>query len=140
MTAKEFLSRGILLDKRINTKWEQIQCLRDLQTNISATLSHTNFRKSGRNDRVGDITARVLDLIDEYEAEVTELLIVKGEIRCAIAGVEREEYKYLLSLRYESYMAWEKIACEMGYAYQHVHRLHNEALKHVIVCDTLDMI
>jgi DNA-directed RNA polymerase specialized sigma subunit len=143
MTAKEFLQRGIRLDKRVKTCFEQIQYLRVLQTSAGTVVSHINSRKSGKKDRLGDITAQVLDLIEEYQKDIDELLRIKAEIKQAIKRVEREDYRFLLRLRYECFLKWEQIAVEMECSWQHVHRLHQKALKkikEVIECDPLDMI
>ena len=73
LTAKEYLSRGFLLDKKIKTKLEQIQYLRTLQTSVSATLSHANAKTSGKRNRIGDITVEIVDLAEEYLTDIKNL-------------------------------------------------------------------
>jgi DNA-directed RNA polymerase specialized sigma subunit len=135
--------RGINLDKRIRAKEEQIQYLRDRQESVSAAFTHASSKTGGKRDRLGDISASVIDLIDEYAAEITELLSVKAEIKRVIDGVESEDYRLLLSLRYESFKTLDEVAVDMGLSLRQIMRKHKNILRildNVIECHTLDMI
>jgi hypothetical protein len=110
---------------------------------MSAAFTHASAKASGKCDRLGDISASVIDLIDEYAAEITELLTVKAEIKDVIDNVKDDKCRLLLEWRYLNLVTWERIAVEFNMTYQGVCKMHGRALKKVcelIEVDTLDVV
>lgn len=131
MSIKEYLLQALALDKQIKAKQDQIRRLRDMQESISGTIAPDKVQTSRKNDRMGDITAHLLDLIDEYAKDVTRLLKIKYDIKILIDSVENADYRTVLEWRYVNYMKWDEIAEQMNYNERWVHRLHDRALKAV---------
>lgn len=51
------------------------------------------------------------------------------EITDKIERLEKEDEKDVLMYRYIRLMKWEDIAIQMGYSWQHLHKIHAKALK-----------
>ena len=52
------------------------------------------------------------------------------EIMDKIERLPNEDEKDVLAFRYIKLMKWEDICVEMGFSWQHTHRIHANALKH----------
>lgn len=54
-------------------------------------------------------------------------------VQQAIEQLEDENEKMVLTLRYLENCKWEQIACEVGVSWTHIHRIHSNALKNLII-------
>lgn len=52
------------------------------------------------------------------------------EIMDKIERLPNEDEKDVLAFRYIKLMKWEDIAVKMGFSWQHIHKIHANALKH----------
>jgi len=102
--------------------------LRDLQANVSNTLNPDRVQATPKHDRLGDITANLLDLIDEYAKDVTRLLRMKYEIKVIIDRIGNADHRTVLEWRYLNCLKWDQIAERMNYHPRHVFRLHKRAI------------
>ncbi len=131
MTAKEYLSQAYRIDRRINSKIEQVQSLRDLAAKATATLSDMPRSASPNVHRMEDVITKMVDLESEINVDLTRLINLKHEIVTVVKCVESPELQTLLELRYLCFMTWEQIAVELHFDLRWVHRLHNRALNEV---------
>lgn len=133
MTAKEYLSQAFHIDRRINSKLEQLQALRDLATRTNMPLSDMPGSPNRNITKMEDAIVKIVDLSEEIDADVDRLVDLKVEITHAIKKVDDTECALLLELRYLCYKTWEQIAVELGYDIRHIYRLHHFALQKVEV-------
>jgi len=131
MTAKDFLAQAYRIDQRINSKLEQVQSLRELATKATATLADSPVSGSRSVHSMSDIIDKMIDLENEINADIDRLVDLKREIVTVIKRVENPEQQTLLELRHLCFKTWEYIAVTLGYSLQHVHRIHDAALKSV---------
>ena len=110
-----------------------------MQDSIGSTMSGVKVQSSQNNDKIGDATAMLLDLLSEYTQEVVRALYLKNEIKNIIDRVERDEYRQLLELRYISLLRWEDIADTMHFSLRWVYISHKRAIKYIEV-HYIDMI
>lgn len=129
MTAKEYLSQAKYIDNRIASKREQIQNLNDLATKCTSTWSDMPGSTNQGGSRMADCVMKIIDLEEQISEEMVKLIELKKEIADTINTIENDEYKTLLEKRYLCWMTWEKIAVDMNYSAQHIHRLHGNALR-----------
>lgn len=127
--AKAYL-RGIrLLDTKINNKLADLAMLRDMRVKITASMSPGLGGSSGEQDKLGDATAKILDLEKEINADIDTLVDMK---RAAIAIIDKvtdtDQYD-VLHKRYLQYKTWEQIACKLGMTYRNVCYIHSAALQ-----------
>ena len=140
MTAKEYLSQAFTLRRIIKAKESRIQDLRDRQQQVSSVLTGIKIR-SGARDKAAEVTASMLDLINECQNDIERLLCLQSEMESVINKVERSDLRLILYERYVNLKRWEDVAADNGFSWNTVHRKHSEALKKVdMESHTLDML
>lgn len=127
MTTKEYLSRYRWQNDSINAKLEQVAELRRKAQTVCSGISD-GTHSSTPYDRIGEITARIVDLEREINEDIDRSIDVQREIRAAIATVPDERLRHLLELRYINCLTLEEIARRMDYSYKQICRLHGKAL------------
>lgn len=127
MTAKEYLSQYKDLNDSINAKLEQVGELRRKAQTVGSGSSDGTHSSTPR-DRIGEITARIVDLEREINEDIDRSVDLQREIRAAIATVPEVRLRTLLELRYINCLTLENIAVRMGYCYMQICRLHGKAL------------
>lgn len=128
MTAKEYLSQAWKIDKMVNAKLSQVTSLRGLAEKASATLSDMPPSGERNTCRMEDIIIKIVDLEREINADIDRLIDMKRDIMAAIKGLDNEEHRIVLELRYLCFMPWEAIIDEMRYSRTHVFDFHQDAL------------
>lgn len=128
MNAKEFLMRGINLERRVETIKEQIEHYKALVNDCSVTYSDSP-KSTASNYKLEECTQKIMDLQEELCSAMADLVDVTCEIGKAIQKLDNYDYQDLLVNRYVLGKTWEKIAEDMNYGIRNVHRLHGEALR-----------
>ena len=64
---------------------------------------------------------------------IDAFVALKREFVTIIKKINNPEYQTLLELRYLCFKTWEQIVVEMGYSLQHIFRIHDKALKNVVL-------
>ena len=76
-------------------------------------------------------------LLDEQISELIQERYKRAKLRAdienSIRDMENENEQQVLRLRYIKGMKWEDIRAEIDYSWQHVHRIHSNALKNFIM-------
>ena len=131
MTAKEYLQRAWQIDRRIQDKMNQAERLKEMATNVTATLSGMPGSASRNNHKMDGAIATMMDMAKDIETETERLLRVQTETMQTIWAVEDDTCRTLLELRYISFLPWESIADEMDVSKRRVLQLHAKSLKMV---------
>ena len=129
MNAKEYLKQAFYLDKRINSKLEQVESLNALATKATSTLSDMPKSPNRGSSKLEDTIVKIIDLQEEINRDIDKLVDLKKEIANSIFELKDKEEQTVLEKRYLCYETWEKIAVDMNYDIRHIHRLHNLGLK-----------
>lgn len=61
---------------------------------------------------------------------------LQGEIEDCISTLPADQ-RVLMRLRYIEGLKWERIACEMNYSWQHLHRIHGQVLQKMRVNESI---
>lgn len=133
MTAKQYLKQTRYLDERINTKITQVSSLHDLAAKATSTLSDMPGSPTRNTHRMEDIIIKILMLENEINADIDHLIDLKDEILSVIKAVDDEECRLLLEKRYLNFEQWEDIAAEMCTGVKNIYRLHDKALKMLVL-------
>lgn len=133
MDAKTYLSQAYRIDQRINSKLEQIVSLRELATKATSTLSDMPSSGTRNIHSMEGIITKMVDLEEEINIDIDTLVDLKREFVTIIKKINNPEYQTLLELRYLCFKTWEQIAVDMGYSVQHIFRIHDKALKDVVL-------
>lgn len=72
---------------------------------------------------------KVVELERELDREIDRQVDERRLLEKAIQGVADERLRLLLEYRYFDQLSWEELAEKMNYCYQHVFRLHKQALQ-----------
>lgn len=131
MTAKEYLNQAYWLDKRIDSKLEQLSALKEMATKTTAVMSDDMVCHSRNVHNMQDVIAKIIDMQNEINADIDRLMDLKSEIMHVIKSVKNPEQQTLLELRYMCFKSWEYVAEQMGYNIRHIYRLHDEAMEQI---------
>ena len=113
MTAKEYLSQAYWLDRRINSKLEQLSSLNDIATRSTSVMSDDVVSRTRNVHAMEDVIAKIVDMKAEVNAEIDRLVDLKREISRMIGMIDDPELQVLLELRYLNYLKWSEIADKM---------------------------
>ena len=130
MNAKDFMMRGINLERRVETIKDQIEHYKALVNDCSVTYSDSP-KSTASNYKLEECTQKIMDLQEELCSAMADLVDVTCEIGKAIQKLDNYDYQDLLVNRYVLGKTWEKIAEDMNYGIRNVHRLHGEALREI---------
>ena len=128
MNAKDFMMRGINLERRVETIKEQIEHYKTLVNDCSVTYSDSP-KSTTSNYKLEDCTQKIMDLEEELCSAMADLVDVTCEIARAIQKLDNYDYQDLLVMRYVLGKTWEKIAEDMNYELRYIHKLHGKALR-----------
>ncbi len=137
MTAKEYLSQAFKLNKLIKAKESRIQDLRDQAERVSGLITGVKVQSSHAADAMAEVVVKMLDLINEYQHDISRLLDIEREIKAVIDAIVRDDYQLILHERYINLKRWEDIAADNNYSWRTVHYLHSKALKVINLCMVL---
>lgn len=131
MTAKEYLNQAYWLDRRIDSKLEQLSALRGLATKTTSVMSDDVVSHTRNVHSMQDVIAKIVDMQAEINSDIDRLVDLKSEIMHTIKTVKNPEHQTLLELRYLCFKSWDDVAEDMGYNIRHIYRLHDEAVEQV---------
>ena len=77
---------------------------------------------------IDDCIAEISELRGQIQEKISQSAKVRSDIGKAIDAVPDDKLQLVLYYKYVDGLYLEEICCEMKYSYQHVKRLHNEAL------------
>ena len=133
MNAKDYLLQARYLDERITSKTQQIASLNDLATKCTSTFSNMPRNPNRGDSKIEDCVIKIIELEESIKNDIEKLVDLKSEITAVIKAVPNVEYQTLLEKRYLCFITWEQIAVDMNYSMQHIHRMHSNALKEIVV-------
>ena len=129
MKPKDYLNQIALADSRINNKLEELDQLYALATKVTPTLSQDKGSGFNVSDKVGNVTAKIVDMKDEINNDIDRYLNLKRDIITKLDQLNDERYYTLLHMRYVHRKKFDVIANEMGYDYQSIINMHGRALQ-----------
>jgi len=129
MNAKEYLSQAYRLDRRINSKLEQVDNLRELSTKATASIHAERISGTKERSPMENAIVKLIDLEHEINADIDKLVDLKRELTAFIDKLVNSNHKTLLELRYLNGFTWDRVAGSMGYDVRWIYRLHGAALK-----------
>ena len=138
MTAKEYLNQAYWLDRRIDSKLEQLSALKDMAAKTTSVMSDDVVSHTRNVHSMQDVIAKIIDMQAEINADIDQLVDLKREIMQVVKTVQNPEHQTLLELRYLCFKSWEDVAQELGYNVRHIYRLHDEAVDQIIIPDAAE--
>ncbi len=136
MTRKEYLNQAYWLDRRIDSKLEQLSALKEMATKTTNIMNDDVVSHSRNLHSLQDVISKIIDMQAEINNDIDHLVNLKQEIMQVIKGVQNPEHQILLEQRYLCFKSWESVAEELGYNIRHVYRLHDEAVEQIMIPET----
>lgn len=123
MTAKEYLMQ---YRESMERTAEIEQHLAELKAEAIRLKDH-----EGRSVALDAAVARYVDACNAAASELNRLAALRGEIQGAIDSVPDARLRNLLTEIYMGGQTLVRIAADKNYSYEHICRLHGEALRRV---------
>lgn len=131
MTAKEYLSQYRMLNARIDAKLAQAERLRHLAQSAGGQGNSGGVHSTQPRDRVGELTAKIVDLESEINSEIDTLVDLEREIRGCIAKITNENQRAVLEMKYINGWTLVQIAVVLNYSLDGIKKIHKRALESV---------
>ena len=131
MTAKEYLSQAYWLDRRINSKLEQLSSLKEMATKTTSVMSEAVVSRTRDVHSMQDVIAKIVDMQTAVNADIDKLVDLKRDIMDVVKAVSNPELQTLLELRYLCFKDWPDIADAMCCSESNVYKVHSKALQAV---------
>lgn len=128
MTVKDYLEQYRTLEAGIKVKLEQVERLRALVTRANANCNSGGFNPMPY-DKVGELTAKIVDLENEVNREIGKLIGLQAEITGYIAAIPSAKVRRVIDLHYISGLSFGKIAEREARDIRTIFRWHEEGLK-----------
>ena len=133
MNAKEYLSQAFTLHGLIKAKKSRIEQLRDMRESVAGGLqTGTRVQTSRVSDPIGEMTAKILEVEENCQRDITKLISVQREIEEVIESVINPSSRLILYERYINLKTWEDIAEDNHYSLKWVHVLHKRGLESAV--------
>lgn len=133
MTAKEYLSQYRTLNARINAKLAQAERLRHLAQSAGGQNYSGDAHSTQPRDKVGELTAKIVDLEIETNDEIGKLVDLEREIRDCISTLASANQRAVLEMKYINGLTMKQIADKMNYSVINIRKIHYLALEHVVL-------
>ena len=131
MTTRQYLSQIEKYDNLIHNKIIEEEQLNILSISVKSIPMGDKVQSSSKQDPMGDMVAKIVDLRAEISKMATDFLEQKQEIIRTIEEVEDPILYDVLFKRYVEYKTLLNIADELGYSEITIKRLHLKALKEI---------
>ena len=130
MTVKEWLSRGINIDKEIESLQEASAQAFQAAQNTGQEFNAVQSGKQGSSENRQEIKLiRYIQLSDKLKTRLQEREKTKAEIEKIIGSIDKPIHRALLNYRYLCGYSWEKIAEKIDMSDRWTRtRLHSDAL------------
>lgn len=128
MTTRQYLSQIEKYDNLIHNKIIEEEQLNILSMSVKSVPIGEKVQTSSKQDPMGDMVAKIIDLREEISKMATDFLEQKQEIIRTIETVEDPILYDVLFKRYVEYKTLLNIADELGYSEVTIKRLHLKAV------------
>ena len=128
MTKKEYLNQAYWLDRRIDSKLEQLSALKDMATRTTSVMSGEVVSHTRNVSSMQDVIVKIITMENEVNADIDRLVDLKAEIAGVICQVRNESYKLILEKRYLCFQTWAQIGADLHYTRRWLLTKHDRAV------------
>lgn len=129
MTAKEYLSQLLNLERLISAKSLECERLDAMSKKVTSVLSDCKVDNSHDEGKQVDIVIRVIELKKDIEKQLKEYTDLQSKISKEINDVADIRYRSILIMRYVNGLSFMQIADMMHYGKRWTLVLHRKALE-----------
>ena len=128
MTVKEYLGQYKTLVAGIGVKRKQVERLRALVIRANAGRNSGGFNPMPY-DKVGEITAEIVDLENEVNSEIDRLIALRAEIKGYIALIPNAGVSLVIEMRYINRLSFREIADQLALDIRTIFYRHETGLE-----------
>jgi hypothetical protein len=128
MTKKEYLNQAYWLDRRIDSKLEQLSALKDMATRTTSVMSGEVVSHTRNVSSMQDVIVKIITMENEVNADIDRLVDLKAEIASVISQVRNESYRLILEKRYLCFQTWAQIGADLHYTRRWLLTKHERAV------------
>lgn len=129
---KRKLKSAWLLHKQIEEHLAELQELRSFACKITPVYSIAPG-SSCSTQKLENNIAKIADIETLLQDETNLFLKSLQEVRELIKLIDDPMQRLIMQKRYLNYQKWEVIAADLGYSWQHIHRVHSSALNSLLI-------
>lgn len=129
---KQKLKSVWVMQSQVEADCQSIQVLRANAERITPAYSLAPGG-SGDGQKLENNIIRIIDEENKLQDHVSDLLNSITEVRNLISLVDDPLLRLILHKRYLNFQKWEVIAADLGYSWQHIHRIHSKALSSLLI-------
>lgn len=116
--------------KRLQADLDYLTYLRSIADGVRGIEYDRQIVHGGaEHNALEDSVELIIKYEDKIKADTERWTAALHRVMRIIDAVKDQRYQVLLIHRYRDLWTWERIAIDMKYSWQHIHRLHGRALK-----------
>ncbi|WP_337407090.1 hypothetical protein, partial [Phascolarctobacterium succinatutens] len=109
-----------------------------LAQKVTPAYSQSPGGGSGNAQKLENSVAKIIEQEKIIAECCNELCAQLAEVRALVALLPMGPMRLVMQRRYLNYQKWERIAAELNYTWQHVHKLHAKGLNSILErCDRM---
>lgn len=128
---KEKLKGAMYAQRTLEGELDKLQELRNLAQKVTPAYSQSPGG-SGNAQKLENSIAKIIEQEKIIAECCNELCAQLAEVRALVALLPMGPMRLVMQRRYLNYQKWERIATELHYSWQNVHRLHSKALDYIL--------
>ena len=129
---KEKLKGAMYAQRTLEGELNKLQELRNLAQKVTPAYSQSPGGSSGNAQKLEISVAKIIEQEKIIAECCNELCAQLAEVRALVALLPMGPMRLVMQRRYLNYQKWERIAAELHYSWQNVHRLHSKALDYIL--------
>lgn len=130
----DVLNGVIKADVAAKCKMREIEQLKTLRGRVTACLKDDVVQTSGAGDKLGDLTAAILDLENELQVCIAQGIRCRREFEEIISKITSPQEYEVMHRRYVQFQSFGRIAKEMHFSKSAIAKIHERILKKVYDC------
>lgn len=139
MVAKDFLMQARIIEAKINSALFWIMKYDDIATGITTSCSDSGYVGGGGNgDKIGKMATNITDEKAKLVRELDDYIQIQKKIKDAIEFTDNPTQIKILQMRYLDGCSWNEIYQETRLSESTVMKLHQKALKKIVLFLVLD--
>lgn len=130
----DVLNGIIKADVAAKCKMKEIEQLKTLRGRVTACLKDDVVQTSGADDKLGDLTAAIVDLENELRDCIAQGILCRREFEDTLTKITSPQEYEVMHRRYVQFQSFGRIAKEMHFSKSAVVKIHERILKKVYDC------
>ena len=130
----DVLNGIIKADVVAKCKMKEIEQLKTLRGRVTACLKDDVVQTSGAGDKLGDLTAAIVDLENELQVCIAQGIGCRREFEEIISKITWAQEYEVMQRYYVQFQAFGRIAKEMHFSKSAIAKIHKRILQKVYDC------